>query len=89
VGYEAKSYLGASEFTRTAANFPPTPALATLSSKVAFLRSWVSQLEPYDISEDSLVELSVQIVRQLQQRCELDLSPEGLQKLFSAKAGQA
>jgi hypothetical protein len=47
-----------------------------------FLRSWVRQLQPYDVSDDSLVELSLQIVRLLHARGQLDLRPEGLHQLL-------
>jgi hypothetical protein len=74
---------------------PPEQRSRPLATKVklspdslSFLRSWVSQLEPYDISEDSLVELSVQIVRQLQLCGRLDLSSKGLHELFSKGGDQ-
>jgi hypothetical protein len=58
------------------------------SDSLTFLCDWVSQFKPYEVSDDSLVDLSVRIVRQLQLCGQLDLSPAGLQKLFSAKGGQ-
>jgi hypothetical protein len=42
-----------------------------------------------DISQESLVEQSLQIVRHLYARGQIDLSPGGLQRLFSAKGDQA
>jgi hypothetical protein len=58
------------------------PSIQLLALSLNFLRSWVSQLEPYDISDDSLVELSLQIVRQLHASGQLDLSPAALQQFL-------
>jgi hypothetical protein len=71
---------------------PPEQRSRPLATKVKlspdslnFLRSWVSQLERYDISDDSLAELSLQIVRQLHASGQLDLSPAALQQLLMTR----
>jgi hypothetical protein len=47
-----------------------------------FLDQWGRHLKPHDVSQSSLVDLSVRIVRQLHLRGDLSLEPEALQDLL-------
>jgi hypothetical protein len=60
-----------------------TLASAKLSSEnIEFLEEWRRRLAPYDVSQSSLINLCVGIVRQLHAKGALRLEPKELQALF-------
>lgn len=51
-----------------------------------FLDELARRLKPYEVSQSSLVNTLVRIIRQLEVKGKISLTPEGLQELFGTES---
>lgn len=65
-------------------------ASAKLSQRNAeFLDDWARQLRPYEISQSSLIDRAVDIVRTLVRSGKLKLDPESMQALVGTESSES